>query len=409
MSVNHKKIAVIGAGIIGLSTAYYLQKAGSQVILFDKQEPGFGTSRGHASMIANYGVPGINQPQVWQQLPRYLFSKSSPIAIQWSKIGKLTPWLIQFLKNCNSTSMKKTALHTSYLLKRALPNYQDLLQEIGSQNLLTHRGVLYVWIDPQQQPNSTQINIRSDSGVEQIKLSGEEIRELEPNLSNQILGGWHFPKAHHTLDPDLILKKLYQSFLSRGGQFQKEEVTLIKPREDTTQVNNYEYDQSVVCTGAFSKSLVRQIEGRFIPLETERGYHIEFIEKQELLSRPISLVESGIYLTPLHNRLRAVGTVELGGLHSEISQARIDYIARDAKRLLPSLQDYQKPWLGYRPTLPDCLPVLGKSPKFKNIFYAFGHNHLGWTLGPTTGKLITDLICHGREISSVYSIDRYLS
>ena len=407
--MNHKKIAVIGAGIIGLSTAYYLQKAGSQVILFDKQEPGFGTSRGHASMIANYGVPGINQPQVWQQLPRYLFSKSSPIAIQWSKIGKLTPWLIQFLKNCNSTSMKKTALHTSYLLKRALPNYQDLLQEIGSQNLLTHRGVLYVWIDPQQQPNSIQINIRSDSGVEQIKLSGEEIRELEPNLSNQILGGWHFPKAHHTLDPDLILEKLYQSFLSRGGQFQKEEVTLIKPREDTTQVNNYEYDQSVVCAGAFSKSLVRQIEGRFIPLETERGYHIEFIEKQELLSRPISLVESGIYLTPLHNRLRAVGTVELGGLHSEISQARIDYIARDAKRLLPSLQDYQKPWLGYRPTLPDCLPVLGKSPKFKNIFYAFGHNHLGWTLGPTTGKLITDLICHGSEISSVYSIDRYLS
>ena len=407
--MNHKKIAVIGAGIIGLSTAYYLQKAGSQVILFDKQEPGFGTSRGHASMIANYGVPGINQPQVWQQLPRYLFSKSSPIAIQWSKIGKLTPWLIQFLKNCNSTSMKKTALHTSYLLKRALPNYQDLLQEIGSQNLLTHRGVLYVWIDPQQQPNSTQINIRSESGVEQIKLSGEEIRELEPNLSNQILGGWHFPKAHHTLDPDLILEKLYQSFLSRGGQFQKEEVTSIKPREDTTQVNNYEYDQLVVCTGAFSKFLVKQIEGQFIPLETERGYHIEFIKKNELLSRPTSLVESGMYLTPLHNRLRAVGTVELGGLHNKISQARINYIARDAQRLLPLLQDYQNPWLGFRPTLPDCLPVLGKSPKFKNIFYAFGHNHLGWTLGPTTGKLITDLINNGREINSVYSIDRYIT
>ena len=407
--MNKKKIAVIGAGIIGLSTAYYLQKAGCQVILIDKQEPGLGTSRGHASMIANYGVPGINQPQVWQQFPRYLFSKSSPIAIQWSKIRKLTPWLIQFLKNCNSTSMKKTALHTSYLLKKALPNYQDLLQEIGSQNLLTHRGVLYVWIDPQQQPNSTQINIRSDSGVEQIKLSGEEIRELEPNLSNQILGGWHFPKAHHTLDPDLILKKLYQSFLSRGGQFQKEEVTSIKPREDTTQVNNYEYDQLVVCTGAFSKFLVKQIEGQFIPLETERGYHIEFIKKNELLSRPTSLVESGMYLTPLHNRLRAVGTVELGGLHNKISQARINYIARDAQRLLPLLQDYQNPWLGFRPTLPDCLPVLGKSPKFKNIFYAFGHNHLGWTLGPTTGKLITDLIYHGREINSVYSIDRYLT
>ena len=407
--MSHKRVAVIGAGIIGLSTAYYLQKTGYQVILIDKQEPGTGTSRGHASMIANYGVPGINQPQVWGELTRYLFSKSSPIAIQWSKIGKLTPWLVQFLKNCNITSMKKTALHTSTLLKSALSNYQELFNEIGAQNLLTHRGVLYVWIDPRQQPKSNQINIRSDSGVEQIKLSGQEIRELEPNLSSQIQGGWHFPKAHHTLDPDLILEKLYQNFLSRGGQFQKEEVSVIHPKEGPTQINNSDYDQVVVCTGAFSKSLVKQIEGQFIPLETERGYHIEFIEKQQLLSRPTSLVESGMYLTPLNNRLRAAGTVELGGLHSEISQARIDYIARDAKRLIPSLQDYQNPWLGYRPTMPDCLPVLGRSPKYKNIFYAFGHNHLGWTLGPTTGRLITDLICYGREINSVYSIDRYLS
>ena len=407
--MNKKEIAVIGAGIVGLSVAYYLQKAGCQVILIDKQDPGTGTSRGHASMIANYGVPGINQPQVWQQLPRYLFSKSSPIAIQWSKIVKMTPWLIQFLKNCNTTSMKKTASHTSSLLISALPNYQELLKEVGAENLITHRGVLYVWIDPRQQPNSSQINIRSESGVEQIKLSGEEIRELEPNLSDQIQGGWHFPKAHHTLDPDLILEKLYQNFLSRGGQFQKEEVSAIHPEEGSTQINNIDYDQVVVCTGAFSKALVRQIEGQFIPLETERGYHIEFIEKQQLLSRPTCLVESGMYLTPLHNRLRAVGTVELGGLHSEISQARIDYIARDAKQLLPLLQDYQNPWLGYRPSMPDCLPVLGRSPKYKNIFYAFGHNHLGWTLGPTTGKLITDLICHGSEINSVYSIDRYLS
>jgi len=407
--VSQTRIAVIGAGIIGLCSAYYLQKASNQVVLIDKQDPGTGTSRGHASMIANYGVPGINQPQVWGQLPRYLFSKTSPIAIQWSKIGKLYPWLIQFLKNCNSTSMKKTAAHTSSLLKSALPNYQELLKEVGAQNLLTHRGVLYVWIDPRQQPSSTQINIRSESGVEQIKLSGQEIRDLEPNLSSQIQGGWYFPKAHHTLDPDLILEKLYQNFLSRGGQFQKQEVSAIHPEERSTQINHSDYDQVVVCTGAFSKSLVKQIEGQSIPLETERGYHIEFIEKQQLLSRPTSLVESGMYLTPLHNRLRAVGTVELGGLYSNISQARIDYIARDAKRLLPSLQDYQNPWLGYRPTLPDCLPVLGRSPKFKNIFYAFGHNHLGWTLGPTTGKLITDLMCQGREINSVYSINRYLS
>ena len=161
---------------------------------------------------------------------------------------------------------------------------------------------MYVWIDPRQQPNSTQINIRSELGVEQIKLSGQEIRELEPNLSSQIQGGWHFPKAHHTLDPDIILGKLHQNFLSRGGQFKKEEVSAIHPEEGSAQINNSDYDQVVICTGAFSKELVRQIEGQFIPLETERGYHIEFIEKQQLLSRPTCLVESG---TVSYTHLRA--------------------------------------------------------------------------------------------------------
>ena len=403
-----KKIAVIGAGIIGLSTAYYLQKEDCQITLIDRQDPGTGTSRGHANMIANYGVPGINQPQIWRQLPRYLFSKASPISIQWNKIGQLTPWLYQFLKNCNTSSMRKTAQYTSSLLQSSLPNYQELLKEIKGQDLLSHQGVLYVWIDSQQQPSVAQVNIRSQSGIEQHKLTGEQIRELEPNLSTQIKGGWHFPKAHHTLNSDHILSKLYQSFIEYGGQFQKQEVTSIDVNNQIIEVNDQNYDQIVLCTGAFSKSLIKQIEGSFIPLETERGYHIEYIEKQKLLSRPTSLVESGMYLTPLHDRIRAVGTVELGGLHSRITQARINYIARDAQRLIPSLQDFQNPWLGYRPTLPDCLPVLGRSPKFENIFYAFGHNHLGWTLGPTTGKLMSNLMIKSIPVDEAFNISRFL-
>ena len=403
-----KKIAVIGAGIIGLSTAYYLQKEDCQITLIDRQDPGTGTSRGHANMIANYGVPGINQPQIWRQLPRYLFSKASPISIQWNKIGQLTPWLYQFLKNCNTQSMRRTAQYTSSLLQSSLTNYQELLKEIKGRDLLSHQGVLYVWIDSQQQPSVDQVNIRSQSGIEQHKLTGEQIRELEPNLSTQIKGGWHFPKAHHTLNSDIILSKLYQSFIEYGGQFQKQEVTSIDVDNQIIEVNDQNYDQIVLCTGAFSKSLIKQIEGSFIPLETERGYHIEYIEKQKLLSRPTSLVESGMYLTPLHDRIRAVGTVELGGLHSRITQARINYIARDAQRLIPSLQDFQNPWLGYRPTLPDCLPVLGRSPKFENIFYAFGHNHLGWTLGPTTGKLMSNLMIKSIPVDEAFNISRFL-
>ena len=173
-------------------------------------------------------------------------------------------------------------------------------------------------------------------------------------------------------------------------------------------VKDQKYDGIVVCTGAFSKNLVKQIEGKFIPLETERGYHVEFPNTTQLLNRPVSLVESGIYLTPLDKRIRAAGTVELADLNTQLSKSRVDYIVKDARRLLPALKDYQNPWLGFRPTLPDCLPIISQSPKFKNVYYAFGHNHLGWTLGPITGKMITDLISRNTEINKAFSIERYI-
>ena len=406
--MSQKNILVIGAGIVGLSTAYYLQSSNYQVTLADYQEPGSGTSRGHASMIANYGVPGINQPQVWSQLPRYLFSSNSPIAIKWSKILNLAPWLIEFLKNCNNSSMYSTAHHTALLLKNSLSFYKELLADIEATKFLTHQGVLYVWINDKEQPSQKQIDIRTQYGVEQVKLSRSEIKDLEPNLSSEVQGGWYFPNAHHVLDPDAILKKLFQAFLNKGGIFLKDEIQSIKNIDDKIEVKEIGYDGLAICTGAFSKKLVKQIEGKFIPLETERGYHVEFPNTTQLLNRPTSLVESGMYLTPMNERIRAAGTVELGGLNPQISKARIDYIVRDARRLLPALKDYQNPWLGFRPTLPDCLPIISTSPKFKNVYYAFGHNHLGWTLGPTTGKMITELISRNSEINKAFSIERYL-
>jgi len=406
--VSQQKILVIGAGIVGLSTAYYLQSSKYQVTLVDYQLPGSGTSRGHASMIANYGVPGINQPQVWFQLPRYLISSNSPIAIKWSKILNLAPWLIEFLKNCNNSSMYSTAHHTASLLKNSLSVYQDLLSDIDGTKFLTHQGVLYVCIDEKQQPSKKQIEIRAQHNIEQVKLSRFEIKELEPNLSSKVQGGWFFPKAHHILDPDAILKKLFHAFSNKGGILLKDEIHLIENINEKISIKDQKYDGIVVCTGAFSKNLVKQIEGKFIPLETERGYHVEFPNTTQLLNRPVSLVESGIYLTPLDKRIRAAGTVELADLNPQLSKSRVDYIVKDARRLLPALKDYQNPWLGFRPTLPDCLPIISQSPKFKNVYYAFGHNHLGWTLGPITGKMITDLISRNTEINKAFSIERYL-
>tara|TARA_Y100000768_G_C23912705_1_gene650761 strand:+ start:111 stop:1028 length:918 start_codon:yes stop_codon:yes gene_type:complete len=303
--------------------------------------------------------------------------------------------------------MNFTAENMASLLKKALPTYQNLLNEIGARDLIENKGMLYVWIDEKEKPTKNQISIRHQHNVEQIELSREKILELEPNLTPNIKGGWYFPQAHHTVNPDKILNKLFSKFIEKGGTFIKEKVSSIKQLNPKFEINHQNFDDVVICCGAFSNDLVKQLEGKAIPLETERGYHIEFLEQQDLLSRPISLVESGTYLTPLDYGIRAAGTVELAGNDSQINHNRIKYIEHYAKKLIPNLKNYQRSWLGFRPTLPDCLPVIGKSKKINNLYYAFGHNHLGWTLGPITGKIISQLINNKNLEYQEFRIDRF--
>ena len=405
--MKKKKIAVIGAGIVGLSTSFYLQSSGHQVSLYDKNNPGSGTSCGHANVIANYGVPALNQPDVWRNLFQYLFYSNSPLAISWPYLPSLIPWIIKFLKNCNSRSMNLTSKNIALLLNSALPTYQSLLNEISANDLITNKGVLYVWMNEKLKPSQFQIDIREKFNIEQVELNKDQISDLEPYLSSDIKGGWYFPKAHHTLNPDKILNKLFTKFNERKGIFIKDEVLSVGFSGQKFCINNKNYDDIVISCGAFSNQLVRQLEGYHVPLETERGYHLEFMGMQEFLSRPTSLIEAGMYLTPIHNSIRAAGTIELAGNKNKINNSRVKFIEKYAKKLIPKLENYQKTWLGFRPTLPDCLPVIGKSLKHDNAYYAFGHNHLGWTLGPVTGKIITNLINNKDEVNPALKIDRF--
>ena len=200
----------------------------------------------------------------------------------------------------------------------------------------------------------------------------------------------------HARDPHGILKKIFKLFLERGGKFIQTEIkNLEQINSNQTAIRSeneeYKFEKTVVASGAFSKSLTDQL-GENIPLDTERGYHVHFKEKDHLISRPVIFLDRGFGMTPMNQGLRAVGTVELGGLNNPPSKKRIDYIIKCAKELLPDLGEHEDEWLGFRPTLPDFLPILGPSLKNKNIIYAFGHQHLGWTLGAITGKIISKIV-----------------
>jgi glycine/D-amino acid oxidase-like deaminating enzyme len=205
-----------------------------------------------------------------------------------------------------------------------------------------------------------------------------------------------FEYAWHARDPYAISKKLFDLYIKKGGKFVKENVTHISQINSNqtlikTEGKEYTFEKTVIACGAFSKKLTDQL-GENIPLDTERGYHVHFKGMDHLLSRAVINLDRGFGLTPMNQGMRAVGTVELGGLNNPPSKKRIDYIIRCAKELLPQLDKHEDEWLGFRPTLPDFLPVLGPSQKNKNIIYAFGHHHLGWTLGAITGKIVSGIV-----------------
>jgi len=192
------------------------------------------------------------------------------------------------------------------------------------------------------------------------------------------------------------LLKLFDLFLKRGGKFEKQNVGAINFSSDNkpiikTNLNSYSFDKVVIACGAFSKKLTDQVDEK-IPLDTERGYHVHFKGHDHLLSRPVIFLNRGFGITPMEQGLRVVGTVEFGGLDNPLSKKRILNLVNNAKYLFPELSEHHDEWLGFRPSVPDFLPVIGPSKNYKNLFYAFGHHHLGWTLGAITGKVITGML-----------------
>ena len=395
---NYKcnSVGIIGAGIQGVCIGLQLIKKGIPVTIFDKEDPGSMSSYGNAGHFSPYAVVQLNRPDVIYDIPKMLLSSYGPLALKWNYIPKMIPWILKYLKSSTKKSMMHTTKFMHQILDLSLDAYDEILSEIDTTNLVERKGIIYIWTNKNLKSRKMEIKIRNDLGIKQRLLSREEVLELEPNLNPVFDAGVIYDYAYHARDPKGITKKLFELFLKLGGKFKKEDVTNVEQtRFNQTQVKTnsgiFEFEKIVLACGAFSKKLTDQL-GEKIPLDTERGYHIHYKKMDHLLKRPVIFLDRGFGMTPMNQGLRAVGTVELGGFDNPISKKRIDYIDKCAKELLPQLGEFQDEWLGFRPTLPDFLPVIGPSLKNKNIIYAFGHHHLGWTLGAITGKIVSGIV-----------------
>ena len=391
------KVGIIGSGIQGVSNALFLQKKGFDVTIFDRDEPGSpAASYGNAGHFSPYASLSLNRTDILLDVPAMLLSSSGPLALKWNYVPKMIPWFLKFILNTTKNKMMHTAKNMHQILDLALPAYDELFDEINDlEGLVEKKGILYIWNDKDLKSRELEIKVRDELGVEQQLVNKHEIHDLEPHIRPFYHAGVYYPYARHARNPKKILLKLFELFINKGGKFNKLNIQNIEFDNDKpifiTEAQRFIFDKAVIACGAFSKKLTDNL-GEDIPLDTERGYHVHFKNCDHLLSRPVIFQNRGFGVTPMEQGLRVVGTVEFGGLDNPLSKSRIKNLINNAKYMFGDLPEHEDEWLGFRPTLPDFLPVMGPSKKYKNVFYCFGHHHLGWTLGPISGKIVSGMI-----------------
>lgn len=393
------EIAVIGAGVIGLAIAHRLAGAGREVLLIDPAEPGAGASWGNAGTVADYAVQPVGTPDVLKDLPSLLFDRNSPLSIRHAALPSLVPWLVRFARQSLPGAARRNAMVLAGLLAGASGLWRDLAGEIGAAALLQDRGCLYWYqTDAARRAAEADIGFRRSLGVEVALLSAAELAALEPGLPVSGGGAAFFPGARFMTDPGRMVALLAAAALRAGAGLRKARVERLAREAGSVTLSGpglaLRARRVVLAAGAHSRGLALQAGDR-VPLDTERGYHLEWDTPAPRLSRPICPTARGFYLCPMAGRLRVAGTVELGGLTAPPSPHRLARLEKGARAIFPDLPAPARSWMGFRPSMPDSLPVIGLSQAGPEVLHAFGHGHIGLTLAPVTAELVAGLIAGG--------------
>jgi D-amino-acid dehydrogenase len=396
-------VAVIGAGIVGVSCALFLQRDGHDVTLLDPREPGAGTSLGNAGIISLYSATPVGTPAMLRSLPGMLRDPLGPVDLRWRDALFLLPWLVRLAAASRPARVAELTGSLAALLDRAGQAHDIVIQQCGLADLVRAVGWLKVAYDRKRLEAATALDRRlyDRLGRRYRLLSRAEILDLEPALSPELEGGLLLEENRTVRHPQRYVDAIARTFLERGGRHLKAPATGIVVEEGRARSvamggETLKTDGVVLAAGAFSRRLAAQA-GLKLPLEAERGYHLMLPHPRRTLERPVYTVEGAFILAPMEHGIRLTGGVELARLEAAPDYRRIRRLLPSARRLLPGLEDrVESEWQGHRPSFPDSLPVIGRAPKLANLWMAFGHQHIGLTLGPVTGRLIADLVA-GRD------------
>ncbi|MBB6238237.1 D-amino-acid dehydrogenase [Pedobacter sp. AK013] len=395
------KVLIIGGGIVGLTSAYYLQKKGYEVTVLDKGDITDNCSFGNAGMIVPSHFVPLAAPGMIKQGIRWMFDSKSPFYVRPSLNGSLINWGLKFMKHATAKHVNQSAapLRDLSLLSKKL--YESLAKEPDFEFELTNNGILAFYKTEKAGEEEAHLATRAiELGLDMAVLTADECRALQPDLKLDVLGAVHYRCDAH-LYPTKLMNALLKYLLNngvrieRGKAVDKIEVAGNRITKVFTGSTAWEADQYVLATGSWSPAVAKMADVK-ISLMPGKGYSFMEPEPQQRLTIPALLCEARVAITPMNGQIRYGGTMELDKINTRINMQRVKGIVEsvpayfpDLKPALPSEKDI---WYGFRPSSPDGLPYIGRSKKRENLIIATGHGMMGLSLGPATGLLVSQIV-----------------
>ena len=408
-----QSVIVIGSGITGVSCAEELRRSGAKVTLIDRVEAGdpAQTSFGNAGILAREGIMPIANPSMLKMIPQILLSPSSPIYLKWSYLAKFSPWAVKFIMNGTKPKALPIILALNELLYDTVENHIQLSKNTDAARFIEKGDMTLLYRNRKQFSSDKFANrARSDLGITWEELSRDKLLDRDPHISKLYQFGLAYKNHGWITNPAAYVSSLAKHFQKNGGKILIGEVSKINGNNvELKDGNILKAENIVLATGAWSKNLATQL-GHNIPLQAERGYHLSLKNASHMPPNTYLITDKKFGLTPMDGFLRCAGQSEFAPLEMPPNPKAIRNLRKFLFRFYPKLEyESETIWQGTRPTLPDSLPLIGRSSKNTSVIFAFGGQHLGLTMGPKVGKMVRDIIFERQSNINMkpYSSDRF--
>jgi D-amino-acid dehydrogenase len=407
---------ILGAGIVGVCCARYLQMAGMKVTLIDREEVGAGCSFGNAGVLCTYAAQPMSKPDLWRKLPGWIMDPLGPVSLKLGHLPSLWPWLKKFAIATLPQHQQRIGDAMFTLNNPSIELFRQLLAGSGHENLVVDSGYVFATRKAATLDiNAPEWRERARRGTPLSVLDANELRELEPAISpdfqRAIVQGGH----GRVTNPGRLVKVIAEMVLADGGEFIQADVLQTAPRADggawlETDRGRIETNRLVICTGAWSGKLIRPF-GVSVPLEGERGYHMEFRDPGITVNNSVHDADRKFVVSSMEGGVRCAGTSEFNSLTAKPDWRRAQIMKTLGQAAFPGLNiEHGSEWMGRRPAVPDSVPVIGPAPGHEGVILAFGHGTYGLTGAPMTGRLVAGLATKERHNINLepYRVDRDL-